>query len=307
MIQPDTEARNGMKSRGHLALSSFLGLGLALALGSCSSMPVEREQDVTARALLDHTTGEIVLPLDEYDPFDSDSVGLLVDRAFDISTAKCMSRRGLQYTAAAVEEDPQHGTGGRTYGLWDEDRARAYGYGYAPSLVDAAKEADAQAGGPGWESAVDDCSTDEDDELAALIPTNEESVDSLVARIRTDSYNAAASDAGWQNARDEWSQCLRSLVLSPRTSGGGGNSEQGEGLVTSIRPDGSSPDREEEIRVASLEAQCDTETGLSQILGDLEASYQAPLIKQNQAALNRIKTRNQDRLAGLRAYVAAHG
>lgn len=109
MIQPDTEARNGMKSRGHLALSSFLGLGLALALGSCSSMPVEREQDVTARALLDHTTGEIVLPLDEYDPFDSDSVGLLVDRAFDISTAKCMSRRGLQYTAAAVEEDPSTG------------------------------------------------------------------------------------------------------------------------------------------------------------------------------------------------------
>ena len=42
---------------------------------------------------------------------------------------------------------------------------------------------------------------------------------------------------------------------------------------------------EEEIRIATIEAQCNQDVGRSQKLYDLEAQYQKPLVAKNQAAL----------------------
>ncbi|MDO5750805.1 MAG: hypothetical protein Q4P78_06325 [Rothia sp. (in: high G+C Gram-positive bacteria)] len=54
---------------------------------------------------------------------------------------------------------------------------------------------------------------------------------------------------------------------------------------------------EEEIRIATIEAQCSKDTGMAQTLADLEASYQAPLIKKHevqlQAEFERYKAENE--------------
>ncbi|PPI23972.1 hypothetical protein C5D34_12810 [Rathayibacter sp. AY1B1] len=288
-------------TRGIAALAAITPA--LVLLGGCTSAPLDK--DSTAHALLDSTTGRIVLPLEEYDYYGDDANAAIGNRALDTVTARCMAGQGFAYSAASVEEDPEHSGGDRTYGLWDEERARRWGFGFAPSRVSAAKAADAAAGGEAWTTAVGRCEEETDPALMAILPGNDESTDSSVSRIATEAYSAARADPLWQTARDAWASCVRDAGLTPRS----GSSEWGVEQEDAVRTgaDGASSNSEEEIRLATVEAHCNTETGLSQTLGDLEASYQAPLIAQNQAALNEIKTRNQERLAALRDYVAAHG
>lgn len=278
-----------------------------LALAGCSqsadSAPVMR--DTSAHALLDRTSGEIVLPLSEYDFYDSESTVALANHATDIAFSKCMNKAGFAYSAASVEDDDDSRIGDRTYGIWNEDQARLYGYGSAPSAIDSAIEADRRAGGEQWDAAYQQCTMEPDEEIASFTPDNQELTDSLVPRLRTEAYNAASADPAWQAARESWWQCLRDAGLEPRTGSSDWSSRQADDLVAAV--DGADGDKEEEIRVAYTEAHCNNETGLTQTLGDLEASYQAPLIAANQAALNDLKTENQERLTAVRDYISRNG
>ncbi|QHC57531.1 hypothetical protein [Rathayibacter sp. VKM Ac-2760] len=231
----------------------------------------------------------------------------LTDRATDIAFSHCMEKSGFTSSAARMQNDPESRIGDRTYGIWNEDQARLHGYGSAPSAVETAFESDRRKGGQPWQSASDDCLMRPDREVAALKPDNDELTTSLVPRLQTEAYNAASADPAWQAAREAWWQCLRDAGLEPRTGSGEWSSQQGVAVTAAVGADGRSIDKEEEIRVASIEARCNNETALTQTLGDLEASYQAPLIAENQAALNELKTRNQERLAALRDYLARHG
>lgn len=216
-----------------------------------------------------------------------------------------MKKAGFVYSAASVEDTSVSKVGDRTYGIWDEDQARLYGYGAAPSAIDAAIDADKKAGGAPWDAASLTCTSQSDPEVESLTPGNDELTDSLVPRLQTEAYNAASADPAWQDARESWWQCLRDAGLEPRTGANEWSSRQGNDLAAAT--DSASTNKEEEIRVAYTEARCNNETGLTQTLGDLEASYQAPLVAANQAALNDLKTKNQERLAALRDYIASHG
>lgn len=271
---------------------------------SAGGAPLTR--DTSARALLDQDSGEIILPLSEYDFYDSRATIDLANHANDIALAACMKKAGFAYSAASVENGPESRIGDRTYGIWNESQARLYGYGAAPSAVDAALAADSEAGGEAWNEAYEECAAQPDPEIASFTPDNAELTDSLVRRIQTEAYNAASADPAWQAARESWWQCLRDAGLDPRTGSGEWSSRQANDLAAASA-DGVSGDKEEEIRVAYLEARCNNETGLAQTLGDLEASYQAPLIAANQAALNDLKTKNQERLAAIRDYIARNG
>ena len=63
---------------------------------------------------------------------------------------------------------------------------------------------------------------------------------------------------------------------------------------------------EEVIRLATIEAQCSEKVRLAQRLGDLEASYQGPLIEKNQAKLNQLKEEKEKRVAKAREIIATH-
>lgn len=184
---------------------------------------------------------------------------------------------------------------------------RLYGYGAAPSAAAAALTADQSAGGQGWEKAYQSCTASLNPDVAGFIPTNEEQTESIVPRLKTDAYNSASADPAWQKAREKWWGCLRDQGLTPRTGSGDWSSQQGADILAAYGADGSSPDKENEIRVAFTEAQCNVKTRLAQTLGDLEASYQQPLIEANEAALSELKSQNQKRLAAAREYIANHG
>lgn len=281
---------------------------LLVLLAGCSqsAFGASAPRDPSLHAVLDRNSGEIVLPLSEYDFYDSESTMDLANHATDIALATCMTAAGSVYSAVSIEEIPESRIGDRTYGLWNEDQALLHGFGSAPSPVDAAIDADRAAGGEAWDAAYEDCATRPDAELTALLPDNGELTESLVPRLRTAAYNSASADPAWQAARESWWQCLREAGLDPRTGSGDWTSRQGVEVAEARSPAGGSAS-EEEIRVASTEARCNSETGLAQTLGDLEASYQAPLITANRAALDELKAENAERLAGLRDYLARRG
>lgn len=218
-----------------------------------------------------------------------------------------MAGVGQIYRAGSIADPPESNIGDREYGLWNTEFVKQFGYFSAPSPAEQVLNEDSANGGQSWADALDSCSAQPPVELRDLIPSNEETTKSLVARIRTEAYNAASSDPAWQSARELWWGCLRKAGLDPRTGAGEWNTRQAYDLLMTVGGQGQPANSEELIRVAYAEAKCNDETGMAQTLGNLEAAYQPPLIDRNQAALNSEKQRKQDRLATARKYVAANG
>ena len=80
--------------------------------------------------------------------------------------------------------------------------------------------------------------------------------------------------------RSDWWDCQREKGLTPRTGDGEWTSKE----TANLNADDPKV-LEEVIRLATIEAQCSEKVRLAQRLGDLEASYQGPLIEKNQALL----------------------
>ena len=79
-------------------------------------------------------------------------------------------------------------------------------------------------------------------------------------------------------------------------------SEEGAHLMASSQ--GKEEAKPEEIRLATIEAECNQKVGMAQRLGDIEASYQGPLIEKNQAKLNQLKEEKEKRVAKAREIIA---
>lgn len=79
-------------------------------------------------------------------------------------------------------------------------------------------------------------------------------------------------------------------------------SEESAHLMASSQ--GKEETKPEEIRLATIEAECNQKVGMAQRLGDLEASYQGPLIEKNQAKLNQLKAEKEKRVAKAREIIA---
>jgi hypothetical protein len=290
-------------SRAGLAL----GLLALLILTGCSvaaSEPVEPNSSAHAR--LDPDTGEILMPLSDYDLIDTNRDTETLNHALRIYIRKCMERRGLPYTVAAVSDENRI-VDDRPYGIWYEANARVYGFGLEPSAVDTALDKDRSAGGQPWTDAEQECSirAEGDADLMKFMPTNAELNSSIVPTIRTEAYQRASSDPIWQTAREKWWNCLRDAGLDPLTGASDWGTSQD--VPTSVGSDGKAEWSEEAIQIAFTQAQCNNSTGLSQALGDLEASYQAVLIEKNQSALNEWKVDKQSRIAAAAEYISTHG
>lgn len=247
------------------------------------------------------------MPLSEYDFVDSIAVVSLLNHARDISVGKCMETRGFEYSASGVQNAPESNIGDRVYGIWNVEKAQLYGFGFAIPAKAQAMESDFAAGGESWMTAYEACGKDISADISPYLPDNEELTDSLVPRLRTEAYNLASAEPSWQQAREDWWACLREEGLTPRTEASAWSSQQANELLGAPGGEGRSADKEEEIRIATIEATCNMQTRLAQRLGDLEAGYQEALIAQNQAALNELKTKNQERFVALQAYVARAG
>lgn len=282
-------------------------LVLALLAG-CSPPSTDQQvqRDPAARATLDQDSGEILMPLSDYDLIDTNHDIEVLNHAFRLFVGACMEDLGFAYSAARLG-DENRVVDDRQYGIWYEPTARVYGFDFPPSVIDEALEIDRSAGGQAWIDAEMDCTknAEKDLELSTFMPTNEELNDSLVPTIRTEAYRLASADAAWQAAREKWWDCLRAAGLEPLTGATDWGTTQD--VPASVSPEGKPQWTEETIRAAFAQAQCNNQTGLAQTIGDLEASYQAPLIDKNQAALNEWKEDKQQRLSAAADYITRHG
>lgn len=277
---------------------------IATSLSACSLLhPLPHvEPDYSATAVLNLQTGEIDMPVDDYDVYGHWTDTALFEHAQRIAELPCMQSHGHSYTAAFVTPDPASSIGERTYGLWDVERARQYGFGSGANPVKAAYEADqaAAADPEQWNDDLNTCSTEARQQLTSIFPAENHSTPSIVGQIRSDAYALAANNPQWQAARDEYAACLTDHGLVPATG-------PGEWGSKAYEAPGFDWESEEATRVAITEAQRNTDTQLSQRLANLEAAYQAPLVKQHEAELQQLAADKSARLAAAEAYIAQHG
>lgn len=300
-------SRAGRTLRGALRtilLAAAVSVTLAGCVAPSSDTAISPDND--ARALLDQRSGEIVMPLSDYDLIDTNRDIETLNHAFRIFIGECMATRGLAYTADQFGDESRV-VDDRPFGLWFEPNARTFGFGFPPSNVDAALDADRTAGGTLWSNAEQECTAtaESDPEVQKFMPTNEDLNSSLVSTIRTEAYRMASADPVWQEARETWWACLRDEGLEPLTGANDWNTTQVSPV--SVGGDGKPVWSEESIQVAFTQARCNNETGLTQTLGNREAAYQAALIVKNQAALNEWKELKQRRLRAASDYIQSHG
>lgn len=257
---------------------------IALALSSCSS---NAERDTSRKAVLDYSKNYVHLPLDEYA---LDELTLrTVSTAWHTLMSECYAHHGQSYAVPSVDI-PQPGG---LYGSWNVEYAKKYGYSQKDSR------------GP-EDSASDDINARCQEEVKTVFSDVEldQKEYRFVGELNSQAYTYASQTDEWKNIRSEWWTCLRERGLTPREGESDWTSEEGVHLMTSSQ--GKEEAKPEEIRLATIEAECNQKVGMAQRLGDIEASYQGPLIEKNQAKLNQLKEEKEKRVARAREIIATH-
>ncbi|WP_237189894.1 hypothetical protein [Rothia nasimurium] len=249
--------------------SIFLIAPIAL-LTSCGSTA---QQDTSATATLDYENNVIIKPLDEYS--ETSYSGRIYNRLIDTMYTQCLAQKGITYNPGELTTP----IGSREYGFWNTTYIKQYGYSIFEPYSGETTLTDQE------HKELEACYEEKTEikELHQYLQTVSANT-SLPEKLRTEARSHAIRNPAWQKAREQWWQCLENNGLTPRTGDEEWGTKQEMEVDTS-----SDAGKQEAVRIALTEANCSQETGLAQTLADLEASYQAPLIKENQAALNEAK------------------
>ena len=281
-------------------LFALAATALLLVTGCGSNDPAP---DTTVKAQLDRARGQVVLPLEEYQATVEELN--ITQRASQGILRECLNRRGHAGLAPAADAT----TLGldRPYGLWLPEKAAQEGFTpsqdqSAPPPGEWSDESD-----PSFNAAYDACRGEIGSQMDAVSIPEAALSGGLPGELSTKAYNSASATDAWKTAREEWKACLRTHGLTPRDGEDAWTSAEAQQILQASEDGPADPARKkEEIRIASIEASCNEQTQLTQRLGDIEASYQAPLIKQNEAALQDVKAETAKHVDAARAYLASH-
>lgn len=241
------------------------------------------------------------MPIDKYDVLASRSDILTLEGARQTAIAECLSLSGYEHSgvlAAAVIPS----IGDRPYGLWQIEQAQVSGFGDRSNPFADAIAADRSRYGEAYVDALDQCVAKLPTRIVELFPSPEELQRSPVEEIKSEAYRVASSSPDWQEARDRWLECLIASGLTPPEDPRSWISTEGAEIFTA----NDTGDSKEEISIASKEARCNVETGLSQTLGNLEAMLQASLIQERLSELTEWAEKKQERLSSAREYQLDH-
>lgn len=262
--------------------SAALFACFVLALSSCAAAP----KDTSFKAQLDFENNYITLPLDEYDR--SDQAEDITVRASLLILKECYAKKGYDFE---ILENGWVSGDASQYGSWNVKHAANH---FTSSKV---REEQYRI----YESIPEDvkasCREEHREELDAL--KFDEEKYRPVGRISGEAYQRAQGDPEWKKARSDWWDCQREKGLTPRTGDGEWSSQE----TANLNADDPKV-LEEVIRLATIEAQCSEKVRLAQRLGDVEASYQGPLIEKNQALLNELKADRDAKIAKAREIIA---
>jgi len=244
------------------------------------------------------------MPIDEYAPAPEDEVVMTHARLAILRS--CLQPKGFN-GVKPPEQSAQDTVEDRPYGLWLVDRARAHGFDMPPPPQ--AEDRTPPPSGwsdevdPAFNQAYDSCAAEIKDQMVQVSSPATSDQGSVSMNIRMQARSLASQSEPWKAAFREWQQCLRAAGLTPPGQNDGWTSEESRALAGTRE---SADTAQEGIRIAVIEATCNEQTQLTQTLGDIEAGYQATLIRQNEAALTEESTTHAARLDAARAYLASH-
>lgn len=265
---------------------TITALAGALLLSSCAQGGASNPE---YKAKIDYPNNLITLPLDEYDYDDASRV--VINEASARIMQICYVSKGYSDAVPVFYDDPHN----NIYGAWNVEYAKKYGY----FNKEKAREAEQTI-----EKIPKDirrqCRKESANQLKEVEYENDN--DSFAYRLRQEAYASAKSNPEWNKVRSEWWSCLESNGLTPRKDDQAWSSQEAFNIGLSSKSE--EEKTQESIRLATIEAECNQKVGMAQRLGDIEASYQGPLIEKNQAKLNQLKEEKEKRVAKAREIIA---
>ena len=259
---------------------------LCIVLSSCAA---PADKDESARAVLDYDKSTISTPIMEYSMSYQDMI--IRENVVELLKAQCFARHGAVYPR--LEGQSGIGETSRDYGVWNVEYTKKYGL-HAPSTLSQ----DSFDRGV-MESCLPEVKT-ELDKIGGAI--DRKKLD-YPEKLRFQAYHSATQDNIWKEYREKWWSCMKDHGLSPRTDDNAWGSAEGDAAYQQ-RGGSQNPASEEEIRVLTIEAQCNEDTGMARNLANLEAAYQMPLIREHQTELNDLKEQIKARTEKFQRFIA---
>lgn len=253
-----------------LAVGAITALVCLSACGAQNSSPAQQSiARGSATAQLDYTTGQIRFPLDAYRPTRAELVTASNAQTAEINT--CVKAHGLPLDPFPLD-DPAATSPNHLYGVWTEDFAKKYGYypGEASKGQQTLSRHSLQLEKftTAQKTQLSDCERTSSAKNTLMAMTDSLALPEELSGRASD---AARQDADYKAAVKEWQSCMS-----------GRGYKTGEDLqVQGVNTD----DKQTQIRTAVVEVECKNQTKLVQRLADIQASYEATLIAENEAAL----------------------
>lgn len=265
-----------------------------------SDNPNDYKRDMTATAILDDDTGEIVLPLEQF--FMSRDEQSIVNGAIILSMASCIHDAG--YPALWVPFGERERKESQRYGRWVLEYAEKYGYSDIPDPVSQEIRAHEIAFAeyyfeetniPEYDKVVDECG-DNGEDTEIIASAFEDAAPPEVLEMRELSYNLMKETPEGQAAENEWRQCVEEGGLVVEEV----DNEYAIKDVSYIDAD------EDSIRAAIIDVRCKEKTNLVKRLSDIEASFQAPVLKKYEAELVEMRSSVEESIAAVDVFMNNH-
>ena len=300
-----TAPRTGTRRR-LLTTGALLCIGI-MPLSACSLFNPPLERDESVHAIFDAEQDIVKMPLDDYPPYYEGTHYKYT--AFQIAIKQCYAEHGQSYTEPAPQsESAPSGDPGRKYGPWNVEYAKKYGFQKRDPNAKAPISVTPGASLSPEERLIIECDDKARETLEAAVPEGkrpENDVQSTYSRISTEAGSAVYGSKLHRELEEKWKQCVSDRGLTPRSAGS--VAEETPLAEQLSKNDGfNKPASEEEIRIATIQAECNREVGMTQQLYDLEAQYQMPLIRKHQSQLEQERQADRDRDEKFKQYVLDH-
>ena len=194
------------------------------------------------------------------------------------------------------------------YGPWNVEYAKKYGFQKRDPNAKAPISVTPGANLSPEERLIIECEDKARETLEAAVPEGkrpENDVQSTYSRISTEAVNAVYGSKLHRELEEKWKQCVSNRGLTPNKAGS--VAEESPLAEEDSKSGGTNaPASEEEIRIATIMAECNQQVGMSQQLYDLEAQYQMPLIRKYQSQLEQDRKAERERDEKFKQYVLEH-
>jgi len=293
-------------SRRLLATGALFCIGI-MPLSACSLFNPPLERDESVHAIFDAEQDIVKMPLDDYLYYERTNYEYT---AFQIAMKQCYAEHGQNYTSQAPHsEGAPRGEMGRKYGPWNVEYAQKYGFQKRdPNNAAASISYNSGESMSPEDKLRTECYPKARETLDAAVPEGkrpENEGQSTYSRISTEAGNAVYGSKLHRELEEKWKQCVSNRGLTPIKAGYVAE-ESPLNEQQSKNGGFNEPASEEEIRIATIQAECNQQVGMSKQLYDLEAQYQMPLIRKYQSQLEQDRKAERERDEKFKQYVLEH-